>query len=63
PLRAAPTVIDLSVTGHGHANDHVRRVLPRTLARASLVRCALSMRASAMPTVVAVPLTAELLTL
>ena len=33
PLRAAPTVIDLSVTGHGHANDHVRRVLSWILAR------------------------------
>ncbi len=30
PLRAAPTVVDLSITGHGHANDHARRVLSRS---------------------------------
>jgi len=30
PLRAAPTVVDLSITGHGHTNDHARRVLSRS---------------------------------
>ncbi len=30
PLRAAPTLVDLSITGHGHANDHARRVLSRS---------------------------------
>ena len=30
PLRAAPTLVDLSVTGHGRANDHARRALSRS---------------------------------
>ena len=29
-LRATPTVVDLSITGYGHANDHARRVLSRS---------------------------------